>query len=471
MPVYPVNVKWGKVRFDNVQVNTDEPPLVFKAQIFALSGVEPERQKVMFKGKVLKDDEDWTNFKLREGVTVMLMGTVGELPKPPEEKTVFAEDLTDAELATTLDMPTGLINLGNTCYMNATIQCLKNVPELCDHLKQYSGQVFAEADPQHILTAALRELFNTMNRSKEACHPLLFLQVLHQVFPQFAEKNEQGMLQQQDANECWIEVVRTLQQKLALGSSSGNAGAGAANSNIIDQYFAGDFKSTTKCIEAPDEPEKCSAEKFYQLPCYISADVKYMQTGIQQRLQETITKNSITLGRNAEYVKSSLINRLPGYLCVQFIRFYFKEKGAINAKILKDVKFSLDLDVFDLCTPELQQKLIPMRNKFKEFEDKNIEKEKEKKIKMAGNIKEENKIYAPYSFDDDTGSNNSGYYELSAVLTHQGRSSNSDTWIKCDDDKISVITNEDILKLSGGGDWHIAYILLYSPRRLEITEN
>ena len=26
---------------------------------------------------------------------------------------------------------------------------------------------------------------------------------------------------------------------------------------------------------------------------------------------------------------------------------------------------------------------------------------------------------------------------------------------------------DQILKLSGGGDWHIAYILLYAPRRLE----
>lgn len=109
----------------------------------------------------------------------------------------------------------------------------------------------------------------------------------------------------------------------------------------------------------------------------------------------------------------------------------------------------------------------------------------------------------------DLGSNNSGYYDLQAVLTHQGRSSSSghyvgwvkrkegnhshphrnltvsthrcsgtdrfllplpDEWIKFDDDKVSVVSPEDILRLSGGGDWHIAYVLLYGPRRLEILE-
>ena len=33
----------------------------------------------------------------------------------------------------------------------------------------------------------------------------------------------------------------------------------------------------------------------------------------------------------------------------------------------------MSLDVFDLCTEDLQSKLIPMRSKFKEEEDKQAE--------------------------------------------------------------------------------------------------
>ena len=49
-----VNVKWGKEKFEGIEVDTSEPPEVFKAQLFALSGVPPERQKIMAKGMALK---------------------------------------------------------------------------------------------------------------------------------------------------------------------------------------------------------------------------------------------------------------------------------------------------------------------------------------------------------------------------------------------------------------------------------
>ena len=35
-----------------------------------------------------------------------------------------------------------------------------------------------------------------------------------------------------------------------------------------------------------------------------------------------------------------------------------------------------------------------------------------------------------------------------------------------DDEDVTPMEEEDILKLSGGGDWHTAYVLFYCPRKL-----
>merc|ERR1719429_1084208 len=159
---------------------------------------------------------------------------------------------------------------------------------------------------------------------------------------------------------------------------------------------------------------------------------------------------------------------------------------AVNAKILKDIKFPLVLDVFELCSEELQEKLVPMRTKFKDHEDRLVEQlstlkskgGKDEALKKDRELAENSPdLPEPSFFEDDIGSNNSGYYELQAVLTHKGRSSNSghyvawvkykgDTWIECNDDDVNPIHVEDVMKLSGGGDWHTAYILLYGPRKL-----
>ncbi len=76
----------------------------------------------------------------------------------------------------------------------------------------------------------------------------------------------------------------------------------------------------------------------------------------------------------------------------------------------------------------------------------------------------------PLSPPTDPGSSNCGFYELQAVLTHQGRSSSSghylawvkhsgNVWLKLDDDKVSMVLEEDVLKLSGGGEqWTISFV-------------
>lgn len=60
----------------------------------------------------------------------MVIGTAGELPKAPSGPVTFLEDMTESQLAQATQLKVGLTNLGNTCYLNATLQVMRAIPEL-----------------------------------------------------------------------------------------------------------------------------------------------------------------------------------------------------------------------------------------------------------------------------------------------------------------------------------------------------
>ena len=104
--------------------------------------------------------------------------------------------------------------------------------------------------------------------------------------------------------------------------------------------------------------------------------------------------------------------------------------------------------MYDICDDELKSKLVPSREKLKETADKEMELLAKKKKSGVKKITKPN--YSQFEknyFEDDIGSNSSGWYTLKAVLTHQGRSAdaghyiawtkNEDKWVKFDDDKVS----------------------------------
>ena len=113
-------------------------------------------------------------------------------------------------------------------------------------------------------------------------------------------------------------------------------------------------------------------------------------------MTEEIEKNSTSLGRNAKFERvgslfskknwnffqTSTVTRLPKYVAINLIRFFYKTDKQCSAKVLKDVKFPEALDLFDICDEELREKLKPMRDQMKVVSDKEMELLAKKKKKV-----------------------------------------------------------------------------------------
>lgn len=466
-----VTVKWQKQTFTDLAIDLSQPPFVFKTQLFSLTGVPPERQKIMgFKGGLLKDDADWTAVGARPGLKITMMGTADAVPEAPTATTTFMEDLPEEEQDKTGGLAkygAGLENLGNTCYANSTVQCLYAVPELRNALAGFNPAA-AGGTPSAAIASATRNLFAKLERSGQAVAPMEFLLSLRRAYPQFDQRTREGVHMQQDAEECWGALLLALRGCLTDGD--------ATDAKTIQRLFGVRTVATLKCDETDETMDLDELELM--MKCNISGEVNHLGEGLRLGLQGDREKTSAQLGRLAAFRGEAAVASLPPYLTVQMVRFFYKADVQQKAKILRKVTFPLVLDLFEFCTEELKAALEGPRLAYKEADDAKaglITAAKKQKVD-GGDAMEEDTAAADPAVSPHSGAL-TGRYELIGVLTHKGRSADSGhyvswvkqedgQWIQFDDDQMIPRKEEEVLALSGGGDWHMAYLLLYKGQRV-----
>lgn len=127
------------------------------------------------------------------------------------------------------------------------------------------------------------------------------------------------------------------------------------------------------------------------------------------------------------------------------------------------------LDLFEFCTPSLQEQLQKNRQQASKARDAGLQ-------SSAGDAAmdtEDADLQAAIQLSLDSGIGE-GIYELSSLVTHKGRSADSghykayvresagsNVWRCFDDDKVSEVSTEDVLRLYGNGDSDMAYLCFY----------
>lgn len=463
----------GKIQ--EIELDDSSTGLDFKRLIEQKTQIPVSRQKILIKGGKLTDDVIILSMKFNTRLPIMVLGTPGNSSLPADvPKVVFLEDMNEGKIAKVSQDPSGLVNLGNTCYLNSSLQAIYSMTDVRKQLE-------ASSHLTNPLAKALKALYVSMSKKTENVVPTLTLMHFRSQFPQFAEQ-EMGVYKQQDAEEAFSQLLASL-----------------GTSIDVESLFMLTFKVATKDPVSGETTD--TSEMAFKLNCYIDIKTNFVRDGILNGLKDSVEKYNESLQSNTEYQVTKTITRLPKYLTLHFVRFFWRKDTKKKSKILRKVTFPFELDVAEMLDDSIKTEKVQIRDQLRRIEKDNLELERElKKMKKDNSltphqqkIEEEAKIDSIKSrFRDDyrdilppevdlekTTENPSSLYELTAVVTHQGISADSghyqafvrdvkdsETWWKFNDNKVTSVSKEKIEGLAGGGESDSALILIYTAKGL-----
>ncbi|XP_041363994.1 ubiquitin carboxyl-terminal hydrolase 22-like isoform X2 [Gigantopelta aegis] len=353
----------------------------------------------------------------------------------------------------------GLINLGNTCFMNCIVQALTHTPILRDYFLSEQHICQASSNSKQCLVCEMSRLFQEFYSGLRTPH--IPFKLLHLVW---TNARHLAGYEQQDAHEFLIAALDVLHRHCKATNTVSYNNPHHCNC-IIDQIFTGGLQSDVTCKECnnvsttidpiwdisldlgpgPPSPSGLNVANLSPASGFTNSPSNYEPTSLVECLKR-FTKPEhlgsaakIKCGKCHSYQESTkqlTMKKLPVVACFHLKRF--EHSTGYHKKISTFVSFPEELDM----TPFMSSS----RNNSNGYLNQIVQ-------ESARSLSCENK-YSLFAVVNHSGTIGSGHYTCYIRLHHN-------QWYKCDDHMITQATQQEVLNSEGYLLFYHKQILLY----------
>ncbi|XP_071610558.1 ubiquitin carboxyl-terminal hydrolase 50 isoform X2 [Heliangelus exortis] len=249
----------------------------------------------------------------------------------------------------------GLRNLGNTCYMNAILQCLCSVPPLMEYFLSGKYKTALHMENAESATAFGCLMSDMWLGESDLVSPVNFYSALRKQYPIFSE----GI--QQDAQEFLICVLNGLHEALKKSSKRCIKDAkasreGVSETSIITQLFEGQLSYDITCLECRATTNRPESFTVLSLPIASKTSCSLQDCLKCFFQQDTLTHNNqihcSCCGSKRDAAVKGTITKAPQIIIFHLKRFAWQ--GKQKRKLSTTISYPLgNLDLSPYSSPLL----------------------------------------------------------------------------------------------------------------------
>ncbi|XP_019867930.2 ubiquitin carboxyl-terminal hydrolase 36 isoform X2 [Aethina tumida] len=232
----------------------------------------------------------------------------------------------------------GMVNMGNTCYLNSTLQALFHVPALVNWLmsdKEHSS-ICQNSGTVCIICAMRKTLQESQQRNATTIRPMLIYNKLRMVCRNLIPGR------QEDAHEFLRYLVEAMEKSyLSRFKNNSEFDSKTKETTPLNQILGGYLRSAVRCL-------KCGhVSTTFQHFQDLLLDIRKAQT-VDEALESYFSREKLddesyqceACQKKVPATKQFSLERAPMVLCIQLKRF-----SVSNNKISKHVTFRNRLDL------------------------------------------------------------------------------------------------------------------------------